>query len=483
MASKNPAINSPLLENDTIISVNGIQLIEVEGGVDAWVKIFASFSDMPREVVVSRSAAADVASSIARQQIMSNDNLTTNFNSQNVSRPMAPDDIAKMYKQLAVKPWSDISGRIGAYKAGVIVAITELKDRSGSSSIAIKKYMQASISENKKWKNDTFLSTMKKMVVDGDLVQVKASYKLSASYKANLSESRRAEITKQREVEWKQQQNESNKAEAARRKEIEAAKKQEAQMQKKKKAEMRKAEAAKRKDAEMKKKKEAQLKKKKVAEIQKMKAAKKKEAERWLPRVSLSPVAMAQREAEMKKACRENILEVLKERGGETCIGTIMAKSSGSQVIKAVLADMVTDGELVQSGSTYKLLRVKASVSPALAYTAIVVGSKVEPLNAGWAPFCQATVTINKPSKESKIGIGIEQKAGGPIGVTFIAPDSVFVGTPVTAGLVLEFVNGIKCTNCVETISLMKETVGPMTVVAVGHESMFRFTTSRSIQY
>ena len=44
---------------------------------------------------------------------------------------------------------------------------------------------------------------------------------------------------------------------------------------------------------------------------------------------------------------------------------TILAKSSGSQVIKAVLADMMTDGELVQSGSTYKLLRVNASVSPA----------------------------------------------------------------------------------------------------------------------
>ena len=49
---QNPEIDTPLLEKDTILSLNGIQLNEVEGGVDAWVKIFGSLSEMPREVVV-----------------------------------------------------------------------------------------------------------------------------------------------------------------------------------------------------------------------------------------------------------------------------------------------------------------------------------------------------------------------------------------------------------------------------------------------
>ena len=69
------------------------------------------------------------------------------------------------------------------YKAGIIAAITELKERTGSSSIAIKKHMQANLPADKKWLNATFLAALKKAVADGDLVQTKNSYKLSADYK------------------------------------------------------------------------------------------------------------------------------------------------------------------------------------------------------------------------------------------------------------------------------------------------------------
>ncbi|KAL7535415.1 hypothetical protein ACHAWF_005160, partial [Thalassiosira exigua] len=58
-----------------------------------------------------------------------------------------------------------------------------LKDRTGSSSIAIKKHMQAVMPADKKWSNAIFLSTLKRLVADGDLVQVKNSYKLSADFK------------------------------------------------------------------------------------------------------------------------------------------------------------------------------------------------------------------------------------------------------------------------------------------------------------
>merc|ERR1712244_118529 len=69
------------------------------------------------------------------------------------------------------------------YKTGIIAAITELKDRTGSSSIAIKKHMQANLPKDKKWLNGMFLNALKKAVADGDLVQVKNSYKLSADFK------------------------------------------------------------------------------------------------------------------------------------------------------------------------------------------------------------------------------------------------------------------------------------------------------------
>ena len=70
-----------------------------------------------------------------------------------------------------------------AYKEGIIKALDELKDRTGSSLPAIKKYMQASLPQDKKWANGTFLSVLKTLVTSGDLVQLKGSYKLSADFK------------------------------------------------------------------------------------------------------------------------------------------------------------------------------------------------------------------------------------------------------------------------------------------------------------
>lgn len=66
-----------------------------------------------------------------------------------------------------------------SYKAGVFAAITELKDRTGSSSIAIKKHMQANMASDKKWLNAVFLKALKDGVASGEFVKVKASYKLS----------------------------------------------------------------------------------------------------------------------------------------------------------------------------------------------------------------------------------------------------------------------------------------------------------------
>jgi histone H1/5 len=43
-----------------------------------------------------------------------------------------------------------------SFKAGIFKAISELKDRTGSSSIAIKKHMQANMPADKKWMNATF---------------------------------------------------------------------------------------------------------------------------------------------------------------------------------------------------------------------------------------------------------------------------------------------------------------------------------------
>ena len=70
-----------------------------------------------------------------------------------------------------------------SYKAGIIKAIEELKDRGGSSMIAIKKHMQKNLPAGKKWMNTTFLSALKAGVAAEEFVKIKNSYKLSVDFK------------------------------------------------------------------------------------------------------------------------------------------------------------------------------------------------------------------------------------------------------------------------------------------------------------
>lgn len=79
-----------------------------------------------------------------------------------------------------------------SYKAGIVEAIQELGDRTGSSTIAIKKVMQAKLPKDKKWQNATFLSALKAGVEKGELVKNKNSYKISAEYKKKLKSSKPA---------------------------------------------------------------------------------------------------------------------------------------------------------------------------------------------------------------------------------------------------------------------------------------------------
>ena len=81
-------------------------------------------------------------------------------------------------------PSSTSSSTWSTYRTGIMDAITRLKDRTGSSSVAIRKYMLANIPDNRTtWMNHMFLGQLKKMVADGILVRIKDHYKISARYK------------------------------------------------------------------------------------------------------------------------------------------------------------------------------------------------------------------------------------------------------------------------------------------------------------
>jgi linker histone H1 and H5 family len=72
-----------------------------------------------------------------------------------------------------------------SYKAGITSAITELKDRNGSSMIAIKKHMQGQMAADKKWMNSMFLLALKNGVASGEFVQTKVRF-LSSSIALQL---------------------------------------------------------------------------------------------------------------------------------------------------------------------------------------------------------------------------------------------------------------------------------------------------------
>jgi histone H1/5 len=79
-----------------------------------------------------------------------------------------------------------------SYREGIIAAIAALKDRQGSSTIAIKKHMQDSLPKDKKWLNATFLAALKHGVSSGDFVKVKNSFKLSADFKKTAEKKAKA---------------------------------------------------------------------------------------------------------------------------------------------------------------------------------------------------------------------------------------------------------------------------------------------------
>ena len=86
-----------------------------------------------------------------------------------------------------------------SYKAGIVTAITSLADRTGSSSIAIKKHMQANLPADKKWMNTSFLKALKDGVDSGDLVKNKSSYKLSLALKEKAKKGAKKVTPKKKE--------------------------------------------------------------------------------------------------------------------------------------------------------------------------------------------------------------------------------------------------------------------------------------------
>ena len=113
------------------------------------------------------------------------------------------------------------------YKESITAALEFLKDRSGSSLVAIKKQMQSCMPKDKKWLNATFLTALKSMVSAGDLIQIKSSYKLSPAFKkARLEASKPKKVApKKKKVNAPKKSASTKKKSAPKKKKTTAAKK------------------------------------------------------------------------------------------------------------------------------------------------------------------------------------------------------------------------------------------------------------------
>mmetsp|Transcript_42068 Transcript_42068/g.75860 ORF Transcript_42068/g.75860 Transcript_42068/m.75860 type:complete len:299 (-) Transcript_42068:1879-2775(-) len=242
-------------------------------------------------------------------------------------------------------------GSGGAYKAGIITAITHLNDRTGSSIHGIKKQMQANIPATKKWLNGMFLNALKRMVLKGDLVQIKSSYKLSADLKAKVKESNKKTNTNVGIASNSVQQ----------------------------------------------------------------------QPARCAARVSLSPVPATAYAPETR-----------------------------------VLNTAVNAPPLNMFTTAANAMTTAASKHPPKRISNVTNNRSS----------AKVTVLVTKPSKESALGLNIQQVGNGAIKIISIASQSLFIGTTLKVGMVLETINGLECTTVEGAVALFKAVEGPMRIVA-----------------
>lgn len=230
----------PLRRYDVVLSLNGIVLADVEGDVDAWVRLFRGFESSTRNVKVLRAvpAAAAAAGAVAgvdapsapaaavdAPRVIDLCSPETRREKSSlrpqVARPAAVGRVEQVVAATAPassaagtqvqpvtsnhqsnassitvfdailcanRPWTSAPG---AYKVGVLQSILSLRERSGSSLQKIKQRMQSTLPPNKSWINNIFLKAVKSLVSDGDLTQVKGKYKLSAGFRQRMADSQR----------------------------------------------------------------------------------------------------------------------------------------------------------------------------------------------------------------------------------------------------------------------------------------------------
>ena len=98
ISSKSNQSNSPLMVDDIIISLNGIKLSQIEGGVDGWVRLFQMFGQVQRNLVVQRDNTNISSSTNNNSSSMTNGALKDSTNHDTAS-PLKKQKVMKQEKK------------------------------------------------------------------------------------------------------------------------------------------------------------------------------------------------------------------------------------------------------------------------------------------------------------------------------------------------------------------------------------------------
>ena len=112
ISSKSNQSNSPLMVDDIIISLNGIKLSNIEGGVDGWVQLFQMFGQVQRNLVVQRVVTNNSSSTNNNSSSMTNGALkdsTNHDSSPHDSSPVKKQKVMKQEKKASTNTSSKLS--------------------------------------------------------------------------------------------------------------------------------------------------------------------------------------------------------------------------------------------------------------------------------------------------------------------------------------------------------------------------------------
>ena len=139
VSRKEPQSNSPLQVGDILLSLNGITLRDVEGGTDAWCKLFSAFNTGERKVNVQRDAAGN--DSVNSQFIKSEKKKQSNESSDDSMQDNTANKKQKAYRRSNVVSLlddtddeDDIVVKVEQKKSSQNVGIGALHSRTSMSS-------------------------------------------------------------------------------------------------------------------------------------------------------------------------------------------------------------------------------------------------------------------------------------------------------------------------------------------------------------